>query len=233
MIVNRLENLLKENNMTITDLSKAISISRNSLSNLINNNQTINSYKTDTIEKICSYFQIGIEDFLILATENINIFDNISMSNSSENNLESYSSAGTLFVKDQFNHIGQVEYSLNFNISKNSSILINDKKTPVGFADFNIHNNLSYTEQGELTDSFTKEYFSSIFRNIDNIDKLLSKAIELALIDIEETLKESFDDLALILKGFSPDFEDEIKITYLIDLKILKATLINFEISDF
>ncbi|MDT2597880.1 MULTISPECIES: helix-turn-helix domain-containing protein [Enterococcus] len=73
MITNNLYNLMKKKNINITKLSEETDISRNTISSFLNSEKNLTAYKTKTIEILCAYFGIGIDDLLVFIDESIAI----------------------------------------------------------------------------------------------------------------------------------------------------------------
>ena len=61
MLANRLKILLAERDLTIKDLMAATGLSRNSLSNMINN--PFANIATDNVDKLCNYLEVSPKDF--------------------------------------------------------------------------------------------------------------------------------------------------------------------------
>lgn len=61
LLANRLKILLAERDLTIKDLMKATGLSRNSLSNMVNN--PFANIATDNVDKLCNYLEIAPRDF--------------------------------------------------------------------------------------------------------------------------------------------------------------------------
>ncbi|MDT2398710.1 helix-turn-helix transcriptional regulator [Enterococcus avium] len=234
MIQNKLEDLLRQHDLTITELSKQINISRNSISNLINNNVDLQSYKTDTLNKICSFFQIGIEDFIYVTEEPISIYDNETpYINSDDFNNENFSISGTLLIRDRFEHIGQIGFGLNFDFSAKANLLIENKKTRLGFVKYSLNNELSYDDLGLQTASFTNKYYESITNNLDNVRKILEKSLDISLLEVKDELPFSNEPFSLITTGHSNNFEEKYKFTFFVDSSINKSKLLSFEVSEY
>lgn len=232
MITNQLEHLLKKNDMTITDLSKEIGISRNSISNLINNNLEIQSYKTDTLNKICSFFQIGIEDFLIITESPISIVEITEVYTTGgigESDEKKIDTAGTLIVEDRFKHYGQFSFFISLDFSSNANIIINGNKIPLAIGSYNISNEIFYDVSYQVSNSFTDTYYNSVMKDKDNFIKVLTKILDTSLIENDNKFPTQENDFCVVIKGFSTSYEEEIKLTFLIDYKIRKSTLLKSE----
>lgn len=61
LLANRLKILLAERDLTIKDLMKATGLSRNSLSNMVNN--PFANIATDNVDKLCNYLEVAPKDF--------------------------------------------------------------------------------------------------------------------------------------------------------------------------
>lgn len=61
MLANRLKILLAERDLTIKDLMKATGLSRNSLSNMVNN--PFATIAIDNVDKLCNYLEVSPKDF--------------------------------------------------------------------------------------------------------------------------------------------------------------------------
>lgn len=66
MLKNNLEAMMKQKKVSSKQLSEATGISRTSISKLINQNDRLKRYETNTIESICNYFNVGVGDFLTI-----------------------------------------------------------------------------------------------------------------------------------------------------------------------
>ena len=61
MLANRLKILLAERDLSIKDLMKATGLSRNSLSNMVNN--PFANIATENVDKLCNYLEVAPKDF--------------------------------------------------------------------------------------------------------------------------------------------------------------------------
>lgn len=61
LLANRLKILLAERDLTIKDLMKATGLSRNSLSNMVNN--PFANISTENVDKLCNYLEVAPKDF--------------------------------------------------------------------------------------------------------------------------------------------------------------------------
>ncbi|MGX6962388.1 helix-turn-helix domain-containing protein [Vagococcus xieshaowenii] len=64
MIKIKLDELLKEYDVTITEISDATGISRSTLTPLVNNPKQVKGLKIETIDTLCDFFGIHIQDFI-------------------------------------------------------------------------------------------------------------------------------------------------------------------------
>lgn len=232
MIRNQLEYLLTKNDMTITELSKAIGISRNSISNLINNNSEIQSYKTDTLNKICSFFQVGIEEFLIITESPISIVETTeiyALGGLTEEDGKKIEVAGTMIVEDRFNHKGQFSFSITLDFSSNANIIIEKNKIPLAIGRYSISNEIFYDINYQVANSFTDTYYISVMEDKDNYIRILTKILHLALIDNKTKIPTQENDFCVVMKGFSASYKEEINLTFLINYKLEKAILLKSE----
>ncbi|WP_419790862.1 helix-turn-helix transcriptional regulator [Staphylococcus chromogenes] len=71
MILCRLNKLIKENNITQSEIAEQTGITRPTLLSLIRNDNK--SIKYETIEKLCQYFQINMDKFLIYYPHDIQL----------------------------------------------------------------------------------------------------------------------------------------------------------------
>ena len=61
MMANKLKSLLAERNLTIKQIIKDTGLSRNTLSNIINN--PLSNISLDTLNTLCIYLKITVDDF--------------------------------------------------------------------------------------------------------------------------------------------------------------------------
>lgn len=71
MIYSKLSNLMKRNRLTITKLANDTGISRTTLTSLFHN--TGNGIQFDTLNVLCNYFRISINELLVFVPYNVQI----------------------------------------------------------------------------------------------------------------------------------------------------------------
>ena len=64
MILIKLEDLLKEYNLNISEVSDATGIARSTLTPLVNNPETVKGLKIETIDTLCDFFGISLDELL-------------------------------------------------------------------------------------------------------------------------------------------------------------------------
>lgn len=112
MIRNSLHYLMTENNLNISQLSKATNISRNTISNLINNFE-LAAYKTETLSKLCSYFGIELMELLDFDDETIRVE---TISDNSDKNKRPNTFNFEVKMKNQFDVRGTFSGSLSVKV---------------------------------------------------------------------------------------------------------------------
>lgn len=124
MIENRLNSLLKQNNMSINQLSKDIGISRQALTSIANNETKGIQY--DTVELLLDYFGIGIGDFFYNVNEAVDIYFDSSPDKSSL--LNNTAILIDVTIKKAKEENIKVEYTMSFICE----LLMNQKREVFG-----------------------------------------------------------------------------------------------------
>ena len=74
MILIKLEDLLKEYNLNISEVSDATGIARSTLTPLVNNPETVKGLKIETIDTLCDFFGISLDELLEFKQEKLKYF---------------------------------------------------------------------------------------------------------------------------------------------------------------
>ena len=74
MILIKLEDLLKEYNLNISEVSDATGIARSTLTPLVNNPETVKGLKIETIDTLCDFFGISLDELLEFKQEKSKYF---------------------------------------------------------------------------------------------------------------------------------------------------------------
>lgn len=71
MIKIKLKEIMRHKGLSITEVSNDTGISRSTLTPLVNNPETVKGMKFETIDKLCSYFDIDLQDLLEFTHEEL------------------------------------------------------------------------------------------------------------------------------------------------------------------
>lgn len=110
MIISNLKTILANKNISATGLAKTSGVSRTAINQLVNN--ISGGIQFETVNKICSVLNIGLEDLISFAPFDINIearnpnFDNKSIRIELELHITKYGKSNIpLFMGNTFTHI--------------------------------------------------------------------------------------------------------------------------------
>lgn len=114
MIKSNLAVLMAKNEINITELHKATGISRNTISAIYNN--TAKGIQYDTLDKLCTYFNVDSNEILEYVLINIYIGDNFTDEYGQE-----------FFLTQINNHNGSFESTIQFNLENQKDLYGNIK----------------------------------------------------------------------------------------------------------
>ncbi|MFW7372891.1 helix-turn-helix domain-containing protein [Vagococcus fluvialis] len=70
MIKIKLANIMKEHNITISELSEYTGLARSTITPLVNSPEEVKGIKTETLNVLCDYFGVAIQDLVEFVPEN-------------------------------------------------------------------------------------------------------------------------------------------------------------------
>lgn len=197
MIKFRLNEILKEKDMSISTLSQKTGISRPSLSSMSNN--TSRSVNLDFLEKIMSVLDVELTDIIYEEINNINIFYKLIKEKFSYifYILAETSNKKNIY-EDNVTFISHKDYLEDFGLLKRENTLLPEIQSySFASADSKIHNTMdsnSFALSIENSDSFLV-FLDTIGKN--NTYKLLTTLINKSL--VKEDL--NFDEILTISDG--------------------------------
>lgn len=168
MIKNRLQHYMYKEDINISQLSERTDISRNTLSSLINKGSELTAFKTKTLETICAYFGITLNDLLIYIDESIKL-KNIS-SLTPEKKFEEtpdkkrfYDYLIQFSLENSFNRVYEMKAKVSCSTGFRTDFIYNDSNNDEQFS-YNLY-------EIEIDEKFPKQQKNSISE--DNIRNLM------------------------------------------------------------
>ncbi|GLB46396.1 hypothetical protein WR164_03750 [Philodulcilactobacillus myokoensis] len=203
MISNRLRDLIDERHISISNLSRQVHLSRNTIYNLINN-QNLHGYQIQTLNKICSFFHVNIGDVLNFVEDKLTVkFDPKQVRMTQSVNHKAFYVSVDCSIIHHKKEIGTVKLMTKIDIT--------------------YHHVIRLIYQIDSEGGLNKDYVKAVFNNPENLAQPVVQILSLP--HIHNLIDDNYDGEILPVTGAGDNDQQ----SFDFDWNNQKKTIANFK----